>query len=262
VLDRADVTTIDRMCGVPGIGEAMAFVGWVVEEGSEGRHRRLRFPNFLSESSPYDKTKRAHAEAQRRYREKKRDGKSDGHGDITSDVTMTPREEKRREEKNIEEKTPKPPPETTTQDKPKSGSVQPKYTQEFQRFWTAYPNPKNKAEAFKAWQKLRPDEALILVVLQAIEKQKQTFEWKKNGGQFIPYPASWLNGRRWEDELRPNLPVTSGPTLEQQADYEAKMAKQRAEAERNQRAEEASRKLREERGGSFFGDRHPHHLHQ
>jgi hypothetical protein len=61
---------------------------------------------------------------------------SDGHGDITSDVTMTPREEKRREEKNIEEKTPKPPPETTTQDKPKSGSVQPKYTQEFQRLWT------------------------------------------------------------------------------------------------------------------------------
>ena len=26
-------------------------------------------------------------------------------------------------------------------------------------------------------------------------------EWKKSGGEFIPYPASWLNARGWEDEL-------------------------------------------------------------
>ncbi len=38
-------------------------------------------------------------------------------------------------------------------------------------------------------------------MLIAIEKAKQTKDWQKDGGQYIPYPATWLNARGWEDEI-------------------------------------------------------------
>ena len=40
-------------------------------------------------------------------------------------------------------------------------------------------------------------------MLQAIDRQKQTTAWRKNNGQFIPHPATWLNNRQWEDEPAP-----------------------------------------------------------
>ena len=39
------------------------------------------------------------------------------------------------------------------------------------------------------------------VLLTAIEKQKESAQWSKDNGQFIPHPTTWLNGRRWEDEV-------------------------------------------------------------
>lgn len=42
----------------------------------------------------------------------------------------------------------------------------------------------------------------------ALERQKRSRDWTKEGGQFVPYPATWLNQRRWEDE---DEPPTSGP---------------------------------------------------
>ena len=43
-------------------------------------------------------------------------------------------------------------------------------------------------------------------ILAGIEKQKQSAQWTKDGGQFIPHPATWLNGCRWEDEMPKNTP--------------------------------------------------------
>ena len=39
------------------------------------------------------------------------------------------------------------------------------------------------------------------VLLTAIEKQKESAQWSKDNGQFIPHPTTWLNGKRWEDEV-------------------------------------------------------------
>ena len=71
---------------------------------------------------------------------------------------------------------------------------------QFDAFWSAYPKKKGKQSAEKAFKKIAPDETLLEIMLKALEEQKQSAEWQKDGGQFIPYPASWLNGRRWEDE--------------------------------------------------------------
>jgi len=70
----------------------------------------------------------------------------------------------------------------------------------FGRFWSAYPKKRDKKEAEKVWAKLQPDDALVTVILNAIEQAKQTPEWRKDRGQFIPYPTTWLNKRRWEDD--------------------------------------------------------------
>ena len=37
--------------------------------------------------------------------------------------------------------------------------------------------------------------------MSAIEAQKKSPQWTKDGGQFIPHPATWLNGKRWEDQV-------------------------------------------------------------
>jgi len=70
----------------------------------------------------------------------------------------------------------------------------------FEQFWRAYPKKKAKDSALKAFQKVKPDGELLSSMLKAIEKSKATNDWLKDGGQFIPYPATWLNNRRWEDE--------------------------------------------------------------
>lgn len=70
----------------------------------------------------------------------------------------------------------------------------------FDRFWAAYPKKKGKESARRAWRKLRPDMALCRVMASALDRQKQSEDWRRDGGKYIPYPASWLNGRRWEDE--------------------------------------------------------------
>ena len=68
----------------------------------------------------------------------------------------------------------------------------------FEEFWKAYPKKKAKHDAMKAFEKVTvPLETL----LQALEQQKKSTDWQKENGQFIPHPATWLNGKRWEDQL-------------------------------------------------------------
>jgi hypothetical protein len=70
----------------------------------------------------------------------------------------------------------------------------------FNTFWQAYPKKVAKPQALKAFNKLKPDNQLLQQMLSAIEKQKKSPEWTKQSGQFIPYPGTWLNDYRWEDE--------------------------------------------------------------
>lgn len=74
------------------------------------------------------------------------------------------------------------------------------YTDEFMQFWKAYPRHTAKAAAFKAWSKLKPDAAMIEMIAQALIKQRYSDQWL-SGPQFIPHASTWLNQRRWEDEM-------------------------------------------------------------
>lgn len=80
----------------------------------------------------------------------------------------------------------------------------------FDRFWSAYPKKKGKEDARKAWKKLNPDLELCCIMSAALDRDKRSHAWQKKGGEFIPYPASWLRGRRWEDEAEPDAPLGGG----------------------------------------------------
>lgn len=75
-------------------------------------------------------------------------------------------------------------------------------TEDFKRFWDAYPKQKGKTEAREAFAKV---DVPIDVLLSALETQKRSRDWIKEGGQYIPYPAKWLNKRRWEDSVDVNI---------------------------------------------------------
>jgi hypothetical protein len=67
----------------------------------------------------------------------------------------------------------------------------------FVEFWKCYPKKIAKPNAEKAWMKIAPDVDLSKRIIHAISEQKLL----EREEQFIPYPASWLNARRWEDDL-------------------------------------------------------------
>ena len=75
------------------------------------------------------------------------------------------------------------------------------YNDAFNKFWEAYPKKRSKGQAEKAFKKLKPDDLLLKTILEKIELLKLTDDWKKDKGQFIPYPATWLNAKGWEDEI-------------------------------------------------------------
>ncbi len=71
---------------------------------------------------------------------------------------------------------------------------------EFGRFWEAYPRKVGKAAARKAFARVQTDPA---VLLDAVMAQRRSAQWTKDGGKYIPNPATWLNQGRWEDQLPP-----------------------------------------------------------
>lgn len=66
----------------------------------------------------------------------------------------------------------------------------------FDEFWSLYPKKVSKEDARKAFTKALKATALD-VILDALRKQIPTW----TDPQFVPYPASWLNGHRWQDEI-------------------------------------------------------------
>lgn len=80
----------------------------------------------------------------------------------------------------------------------------------FAAFWKNYPRKTGKKEARKAWVKLCVTDALLDKMLTALAWQSQQPQWVKDGGSFIPHPATWLRAERWDDEpFEPLVPYES-----------------------------------------------------
>ena len=84
--------------------------------------------------------------------------------------------------------------------KPRPPFTSKKQEQLFDEFWAQYPKKRSKGQAERAWVKIKPDEQLFKAILDGLERAKTSVEWQKDGGQYIPYPSTWLNAKGWEDE--------------------------------------------------------------
>ena len=71
----------------------------------------------------------------------------------------------------------------------------------FERFWAAYPRREARQNAWKAFQKLNPDEELMSVMIPWIGRACESDQWQDKSK--IPHPGTWLNQRRWEGDPPP-----------------------------------------------------------
>jgi hypothetical protein len=80
---------------------------------------------------------------------------------------------------------------------------------QFEQFWNEYPKKRSKGDGEKAWLQIKPNKDLFNKIMAGLNKAKLSQEWAKDDGQFIPYPASWLRKKGWEDEYKQAKPELS-----------------------------------------------------
>ena len=68
--------------------------------------------------------------------------------------------------------------------------------EDFGKFWNIYPRKKGKGDALKKFLKINKDK--FDVIIKAVGECKKTKQWQDV--QYIPFPGTWLNQERWEDE--------------------------------------------------------------
>ena len=72
----------------------------------------------------------------------------------------------------------------------------------FELFWSAYPNKKSKKTAFEKFKRIDFKKTSFESIMISLEKQKQSDDWTKNGGQYVPMPQTWIFNERWTDEIQ------------------------------------------------------------
>jgi hypothetical protein len=101
-------------------------------------------------------------------------------------------------------------PENTTENPPTpQGGKRLEDPEGFDEFWKSYPTKAGRPAAVRAYRKMVKSECDQAAVLVGLDRWIASTDWVKDNGQFIPYPATFLNQRRWEDEPK-NLPMTNG----------------------------------------------------
>lgn len=81
---------------------------------------------------------------------------------------------------------------------------------QFNEFYSLYPKKVKKQDVKKWFQKNMPSNELFSSMMNSLEQFRASKDWQKDGGQFIPYPSTWLNQKRWEDEgIEQNKPMSA-----------------------------------------------------
>lgn len=84
-------------------------------------------------------------------------------------------------------------------------------TADFDSFWELYPRKVAKGQAVKAYRSARK-----ITDADTILKAVKRYPFNRDQPQFIPYPATWLNGERWADELLGTTPATRDDVVRRQ----------------------------------------------
>ena len=71
----------------------------------------------------------------------------------------------------------------------------------FEKFWDIYPRKIGRKKCRQIWDRLKPSVGLAGQIVTAVKAYKRTDQWLKDNGSFIPFPSTFLNQARWEDEI-------------------------------------------------------------
>jgi len=80
-------------------------------------------------------------------------------------------------------------------------NITPNNIGDFDSFWTFYPRKAGKEAARKAWAKLRPDQHIMQMILDNVRERVEKGEWRKDNQSYILHASTYLNQKRWEDEV-------------------------------------------------------------
>jgi hypothetical protein len=166
----ADCPFIDDLVRCLDFAMAMKEAGWLTIEGGA-----VSIPNFERHNGKCAKRRALESERKKHIRKTSA---------IRPETVRTPSghiADQRREEKS-----------NTPYSPPLAG---------FAEFYAAFPKRRDKDKARAAWNKLNPDPELRATIMAAVDAWSLADDWTKENGKYVPYPATWLNGRRWNDEL-------------------------------------------------------------
>lgn len=105
---------------------------------------------------------------------------------------------------------------------------------EFCEWYARYPRKVARADAWRAWQRMRFERPALPEMIAATARYVAWRTHLQSRNEFCPpiaYPATWLNGARWADEF--DLPATAAPALSAEARAQAEVDAAAAEAERS-----------------------------
>ena len=68
------------------------------------------------------------------------------------------------------------------------------------------------------WKKINPDDTLVDRIVAGVERWKRSEQWTKDDGRFIPYPATFLRGERWNESDSVSKPAAVPPAAKDYGD--------------------------------------------
>lgn len=154
-----------------------------------GGNERFLFPMMRAQ---IDRDTLSKEELSAKRSEARRKNKCEQNEHLITSVTLDIKCDQDKDNKTIDKDN-----KTIDEDKDKKKRADAKNA-DFDAFWAVYPRKVGKGDARKAFAKVK---APVSVLIDAVNTQKQSQQWLKNDGQYIPNPATWLNQGRWEDEL-------------------------------------------------------------
>ena len=67
----------------------------------------------------------------------------------------------------------------------------------FMEFWEAYPKKVDKKGSFRAFKNIPKLKTVFPSIMEALQIQKQSQQWTKDNGQYIPNPTTYIHQERW-----------------------------------------------------------------
>lgn len=89
----------------------------------------------------------------------------------------------------------------------------------FLEFWSIYPKKVDKKGAFRAFKHIPKLKEAFPGIIRALEIQKQSIQWSKDNGQYIPNPTTYIHQERWltvteKDELQAKIEETAKANID------------------------------------------------